>query len=131
MPPKIFSRLRSLSHRLEPEVSAPDYSTAIPQDSASPPYEEQDPNLAMRQARRRPNLQRTTSDSSYSSTEILSWVEDNDEDQQRQGEELPPYEEKPKRPSMSLHSPSSISVGSISRSRTHSLCPCAQCHSLR
>lgn len=131
MSSKMFSRLRSVMHRSGMQSDAPSYSTVVAQDLASPQYQEQTFSVTVHQARGRPNIQRTTSESSLTSAELSMWVEHVDENQRCGEEELPPYEERPQGRGVLPQSPSSVSVAPSSRSQTQSLCPCAQCHRLR
>lgn len=125
MASKLFSRLRSSSSRDTREPQAPPYSaSASPsvEEIPSPPYEERGA---------RPNtLTRTVSDSSYTSAEISSWNDAADDAQTSQNEELPPYEERPLLPNLTILR-TMASVMAPRRRPPHSMCPCAQCHSLR
>lgn len=132
MPFKTLSRLLSSKQKLDVKANAPEYSLYDPgQTPASPPYEEHTFENRETATDHPTSLVRMISGSSYTSTEMSRLLESVGESPQDDIEELPKYQATPQIWDVFLRSPSSVSVVSSPSRRTHSMCPCAQCHRLR
>lgn len=125
MSSKLLARLRASLSRSQTQGDAPEYSVTDPNQIAiSPSYEEV---LAQDSGTRRAPLLRTISETSYTPSELSTWLDGADEADQPGSEELPAYQERPPMPILLRN----LSATSVNRPQPHSLCPCAQCHRLR
>lgn len=132
MPFKMFSRLKSSKDSSKIHHDVPEYSVIDPnQDIASPPYQERRLSLDRNIVQRPTGLQRTVSESSYTSTELTLLMEATRDVQQISDETLPEYSEQPQLAMFMFRPTSNVSVTSVSTSRPDPMCPCAQCHRLR
>ena len=133
MASKIFSRLRTSGRRTKAQSTVPAYSVIDSMsDTTTPPYEERRPDSAQNFDQQRPELVRTTSNSSYTSMELSSWVDLGEAAQEKHDEDLPRYEETEQDLKVVWNSQSSLSlVSSSSQRRPHAMCPCADCHRMR